>query len=51
MGFVGVIEMRDVFFSSVNNIAKDLDIILETSTEEMIKQTVKLLELQSQNIQ
>jgi hypothetical protein len=45
------IEMRDVFFSSVQTIAKDLDIILETSTEEMIKQTVKLLELQSQNIQ
>jgi len=39
-------KMRDVFFSSVQTIAKDLDIILETSTEEMIKQTVKLLELQ-----
>ena len=45
------IEMRDVFFSSVQTIAKDLDIILEVSTEEMIKQTVKLLEMQSQNIQ
>ena len=44
-------EMRDVFFSSVQTIAKDLEIILQTSTEEMIKQTVKLLELQSQNIQ
>jgi hypothetical protein len=44
-------KMRDVFFSSVQTIAKDLDIILQTNTEEMIKQTVKLLELQSQNIQ
>lgn len=44
-------EMRDVFFSSVQNIAKDLDIILEISTEQMITQTVKLLEMQSQNIQ
>ena len=44
-------KMRDVFFSSVQTIAKDLDIILEVSTEQMIKQTVKLLEMQSQNIQ
>ena len=43
-------KMRDVFFSSVQSIAKDLDIILEVSTEEMIKQTVKLLEMQQQNI-
>lgn len=44
------IETRDIFFSSVQDIAKDLDITLETNTEEMIKQTVKLLEIQSQNI-
>ena len=44
-------EMRDVFFSSVQTIAKDLDIILEQNTEQMIKDTVKLLEIQSQSIQ
>lgn len=42
---------RDLFFSSVQTIAKDLDIILEKNTEEMIVQTVKLIEMQSQNIQ
>ena len=44
-------EMRDVFFSSVQTIAKDLDIILEQNTEQMIKDIVKLLEIQSQSIQ
>lgn len=45
------IETRDIFFSSVQNIAKDLDIILETNTAELITQTVKLMEIQSQSIQ
>ena len=44
-------EMRDVFFLSVQTIAKDLDIILEQNTEQMIKDIVKLLEIQSQSIQ
>ena len=44
-------DMRDVFFSSVQTIAKDLDIILEQNTEQMIKDIVKLLEIQSQSIQ
>ena len=44
-------EMRDVFFSSVQTIAKDLDIILEQNMEQMIKDIVKLLEIQSQSIQ
>jgi hypothetical protein len=44
-------EMRDVFFSSVQTIAKDLDIILEQNTEQIIKDIVKLLEIQSQSIQ
>ena len=44
-------EMRDVFFSSVQTIAKDLDITLEQNTEQMIKDIVKLLEIQSQSIQ
>ena len=44
-------EMRDVFFSSVQTQAKDLDIILEQNTEQMIKDIVKLLEIQSQSIQ
>lgn len=44
-------EMRDVFFSSVQTIAKDLDIILEQNTEQMVKDIVKLLEIQSQSIQ
>jgi len=44
-------EMRDVFFSSVQTISKDLDIILEQNTEQMIKDIVKLLEIQSQSIQ
>lgn len=44
-------EMRDVFFSSVQTIAKDLDIILEQNTVQMIKDIVKLLEIQSQSIQ
>ena len=44
-------EMRDVFFSIVQTIAKDLDIILEQNTEQMIKDIVKLLEIQSQSIQ
>ena len=44
-------DMRDVFFSSVQTIAKDLDIILEQNTEQMIKDRVKLLEIQSQSIQ
>ena len=44
-------EMRDVFFSSVQTIAKDLDIILEQNMQQMIKDIVKLLEIQSQSIQ
>jgi len=44
-------KMRDVFFSSVQTIAKDLDIILEQNMEQMIKDIVKLLEIQSQSIQ
>ena len=44
-------KMRDVFFSSVQTIAKDLDITLEQNTEQMIKDIVKLLEIQSQSIQ
>lgn len=44
-------KMRDVFFSSVQTIAKDLNIILEQNTEQMIKDIVKLLEIQSQSIQ
>lgn len=42
---------RDVFFSSVNNIAENLGITLENVTQQVLKKTIKLQEMQLQNIQ